>query len=195
MNLALFDFDGTITFKDSLIDFTRYAVGDFRWLLGMLYLSPVLLAMIIKILPNDRVKQRYMKHFFAKWTIEQFQSKADSYAKNGIPGIVRKGALERIEWHLNNGDKVVVVTASMENWLRKWCQKQGLDLIATEMESVNGNLTGRFAGKNCYGKEKVERIKQRLSLSSFEKIYAYGDSSGDLPMLSLADVTAYKPFR
>jgi phosphoserine phosphatase len=59
----------------------------------------------------------------------------------------------------------------------------------------HGVLTGQFDGHNCYGQEKVRRIQAALDLAHYEHIYAYGDSSGDKPMLALADEAFYKPFR
>ena len=51
MKIAFFDFDGTITTDDSLIKFIRFAVGDFKMMLGMFLLSPMLVA-FSKIIPN-----------------------------------------------------------------------------------------------------------------------------------------------
>lgn len=92
-------------------------------------------------------------------------------------------------WHI-----VVVVSASIEDWLKPWCDENKVKLIATKLEFKNELITGRFASENCYGEEKVRRIKEVYALESFEYIYAYGDSSGDIKMLSLADEQHYKLF-
>ncbi len=64
MILVLFDFDGTITTHDSLIKFIRYAVGDIETVLGMTFLSPMLIAYKLKLIPNYRAKQWILSHFF-----------------------------------------------------------------------------------------------------------------------------------
>jgi HAD superfamily phosphoserine phosphatase-like hydrolase len=89
----------------------------------------------------------------------------------------------------------VVVSASVECWLGPWCDKNGLDLIGTQLEIKDNRVTGKLLSKNCYGKEKVNRIRERYDLNSFDFIYAYGDSRGDDEMLELAQEKYYKPFR
>jgi len=82
----------------------------------------------------------------------------------------------------------------MENWLKKWCKKYNIDLIVTCLEIKNGKLTGKFSAKYCHGIEKVNRIKQCYNLSEYSIIFAYGDSSGDKEMLSIADKRYNKKF-
>ena len=43
MNLALFDFDGTITNRDSFIDFIKFAKGNLKFFQGFMILSPILI--------------------------------------------------------------------------------------------------------------------------------------------------------
>lgn len=194
-SLALFDFDGTITDRDSLPDFIIYAVGLPRFLLGMLVLSPMLVLYLLKLVRNDIAKEKMLGYFFKGWTIDRSNRVGEDYALTRIHQIIRPQAQARLQWHQEHGHEVVIVSASTEHWLQAWTQQQGYQLIATKMAVSNGVLTGRFEGNNCYGSEKVRRIKEALDLASYELIYAYGDSSGDKPMLALAHEAFYKPFR
>lgn len=194
MQLALFDFDGTITTKDSLADFIQYAIGKPKYYLGLLKLSPILIAYKLKFIPNYIAKEKLISYFFKGWDDELFQDIADKYSINQIDKITRLVAIEKINWHQNQNHQVVIVSASMECWLKKWCEKHNIDLIATGLEIQNGKVTGRFATKNCYGIEKVNRIKKKYDLSKYNVIYAYGDSSGDNEMLSIANERYYKYF-
>jgi len=90
---------------------------------------------------------------------------------------------------------VVVVSASPENWISGWCKENNLVCIATRLEETDNILTGRIAGKNCYGIEKVSRIREKFDLSAYTDIFCFGDTKGDKPMLSLATSAYYKPFR
>jgi phosphoserine phosphatase len=76
----------------------------------------------------------------------------------------------------------------------KWCQANNIKLISTCLESRNGKLTGSFLTPDCSGEEKVKRIKEMYFLEQYEKIYAYGDTKSDLPMLELADYKFYRRF-
>ena len=195
MKLAIFDFDGTITTDDSLLKFIRFVVGDRRFLLGLVVLSPMLVLYKLKLIPNYKAKQYMLSWFFKGMSKDAFLKVANEYSLVHIDKILRPKAIEKINWHKNQGHKVVVVSASIECWLRPWCEKNGLELIATKLEIKDDIVTGKLLSKNCYGVEKVNRIKEIYNLKDFEYIYSYGDSSGDKQMLELAHEKFYKPFR
>ena len=194
MNIAFFDFDGTITRKDSLAGFIQFAIGKRAYYLGLLKLSPMLLAYKLKIIANDIAKEKLIAHFFQGYDYKRFQEIAEQYSLHEIDLILRPKAIAKIEWHQGRGDQVVIVSASPENWLSAWCAQKGIDLLATRLEIKNDQLTGRFATKNCFGIEKTNRIKERYDLARYETIYAYGDSRGDREMLQMADQAHFKPF-
>ena len=192
MNLALFDFDGTITTKDTLFDFIKYAVGIRVFVLKLFLLLPVLLLYGIKIIPNWKAKQIVLKCYFAGWDYQHFSLCGQRYASERLPNIIRDIALHTIRSHIQNNDKVVVVSASAEEWVKPWCQNYGIETIATRLEVIGGTITGNFEGKNCYGDEKVLQINRHYDVNLFDIVYAYGDSRGDKEMLALADIAYYK---
>lgn len=192
--LALFDFDGTITTDDSLLKFIRFVVGDSRFLVGLFVLSPILIAYKLKLIPNYKAKQKMLSWFFKGYKEKEFRKVADEYSLKHIENILRPKAMQKIEWHKEQGHKVVVVSASIECWLKPWCSLYALDLIATRLK-ITDTVSGEFLTKNCHGAEKVNRIKEQYNLEKFDYIYVYGDSSGDKEMLELADEKYYKPFR
>lgn len=191
MEIAFFDFDGTISRRDSFLDFLLFAVGWPRFLVGVLLLGPTLIGYLLGLVPNWRAKEMVLDYFFKGWNIEAFQALASRYSRERLPRIVKDSALQRISWHQAAGHRVAVVSAALESWLQDWCEMNGLDLIATRIEVKDGKITGRLAGLNCYGEEKVRRIRERYNLAEFHCIYAYGDSRGDKEMLALANY-AYK---
>jgi HAD superfamily hydrolase (TIGR01490 family) len=193
--LALFDFDGTITTKDSLVEFIRYAVGTTNYYLGLARLSPMLMAYTLKLIPNNIAKERVIEYFFGGYSSEKFRELANSYALEKIDNIVRDGAVERIRYHQDRGDRVIIVSASIECWIGQWAKSQGIELIATRLEHRDGRVTGKFSTLNCYGVEKVNRIKEILNIKEYQSIDAYGDSSGDKEMLEIAHTSHYRPFR
>lgn len=195
MKIALMDFDGTITKDDSLIKFIRFVVGDVKALWGMILLSPMLVTYKLKLIPNYKAKQMMLTYFFKGMEEQQFQKVAEEYSLRHIDTILRPKAMEKIAWHKEQGHKVVIVSASIECWLKPWCDNHGLDLIATRIEMKEGLVTGKLFTKNCYGIEKANRVKEAYALSDYEYIYAYGDSRGDYELLALADEDFYRPFR
>jgi HAD superfamily hydrolase (TIGR01490 family) len=195
LKLALCDFDGIITVADSLIKFIRFVVGDVKFMIGMIVLTPMLILYKLKIIPNYKAKQYMLSYFFKGMSIEKFQQVAKEYSLKHIDTILRPQAMEKIAWHKEQGHKIVIVSASIECWLKPWCDKNKLELIATKLQIQDGIVTGKFLTKNCYGIEKANRVKEQYNLDDYNYIYAYGDSSGDKELLELADESFYKPFR
>lgn len=193
--LALFDFDGTITTRDTLWEIIRYQKGSFHLYTGLALIYPILAAYVLGLASNTRAKEAVLRHFFHQMPLEEFQSACDNFGANRLPSFIRPGALQAISHHLNQGARVLVVSASAENWLEGWCSRTGVECIATRLEVRDGRLTGNIQGKNCHGPEKLVRIRQKTDLDSYEEIYVYGDSAGDKPMLSVATHAFYKPFR
>lgn len=192
--LALFDFDGTISREDSLMLFLEYMVGKKRMQSGFVRLSHILILYRIGLVGGSYAKERIFKYFFSGMPAKYFNDRAEKFAHSTLSRNVKRSALDRINWHLRKQHKVVVVSASIENYLKPWAKSMGLDLISTKLEVRDEKVTGNYKGKNCKGKEKSKRIKEELELGHFEKIYAYGDTKDDEPMLNLADEKFYRSF-
>ncbi|HRJ30899.1 MAG TPA: HAD family hydrolase [Cyclobacteriaceae bacterium] len=193
-NLILFDFDGTITTRDSLKKFLIFYHGWFKVSAGLLALSPFLILYVLKIISNNTAKQILLQWFFNHEPVDIFNQKCKTFALQCIPKMLRPAAVEQINYHKNNQETIVVVTASAENWVKPWCEEMNLLCIGTNLEVKANKLTGKYLGKNCYGPEKVNRIKEQFNLSAFDKIIAYGDSRGDREMFALANPYYYKTF-
>jgi HAD superfamily hydrolase (TIGR01490 family) len=193
--LALFDFDGTISDRDSMIDFIRFAVGARRFLIGVFRLSFIIVGYALGLISDVKAKRRVLAYFFGGVDYARLLEIADRYAAQRIDRIIRPKALEKIRWHLSEGHSVAIVSASVELWLQKWSKNFGLTLIATKPEIIDSRFTGNLASPNCKGAEKITRIREIYDLSQYQEIYAYGDSKADRPMLSLSSRSFYKPFR
>ena len=193
--IAFFDFDGTITTRDTLLEIIKYQKGTARFYLGFILNAPFLLLFKLGIISNQSAKERMLTHFFGKMSLPVFQEKCDAFAQEVIPTLVRPKAMAEIEKLKSLNAEIVIVSASAENWISEWCKKNKLQLAGTRLETNGVRLTGKIAGTNCHGKEKVRRIKERYDLSQYQEIYCYGDTNGDKPMLGLATIQFYAPFR
>lgn len=193
--IAFFDFDGTITTKDTLLEFIKFYRGNARFYLGFLIYSPFLIAYKLKIIPNYVAKQKVLQHFFKGESVSTFLQQCNAFADQVLPKLIRPKALEEIRRLKEVNAVIVVVSASAENWISKWTRNNGLQLIGTRLATDGKIITGSIDGANCYGDEKVCRIKQEYDLSAYQEIYCYGDSAGDKQMLQLANIAFYKPFR
>lgn len=190
--VAVFDFDGTLTRKDTLIVFLRYVLGPRRFLYVLLKCSPWLLAYKLKLCSNWKAKQRLFSMCFKGMEYTRFVEYGISFAA-AYPDLLQGYAMGALEKHLADGDDIYVVTASMEEWVRPLLAKYpSLRYIATIPECAEGRLTGRFASPNCYGEEKVRRLIQCEPLREEYELFMYGDSAGDKALLEIADKSYYR---
>lgn len=193
--IAFFDFDGTITTKDTLLEFIKFAKGSMPFYTGFALNSPYLVALKLKLMPNQKVKEKVLQYFFKNMPVKEFQQKCDAFATEIVPQLLRPKALEEIKKLRDNNIPIVIVSASPENWIRKWAESIGATLIATKLQVNDDRLNGLIEGFNCYGDEKVARIRKQYNLDEYGEIFAYGDSGGDKAMLAIASTGHYKPFR
>ena len=186
VNLALFDFDGTITYGDTFTPFIHYAVSAGRIAVGTLRLSPMIVGYKLGVVPATRMREAIVRLAFQGRGQQEVSELGARYSQQLARG-VRPHALEKIRWHQAQGDVVVVVSASLDSYLRGWCQELGLALICTELEHEAGVLTGNYAGGDCTGLEKARRVRERYDLSQYPIVYAYGDTPEDYELLRLAN--------
>ncbi len=193
--IAAFDFDGTLTYHDSLFPFIRMAVGLPRFLWGIIILSPVLSGYAVKIIKNSDAKQAVLKHFFGGLEHSDFQELGHKFATQKLPSMLKPKAMQRLRWHQQQGHQVIIVSASLETYLQPWAEMmQCGQVIGSKIEVVDNHLTGHLNGKNCYGSEKVVRLEKQLGKLNSYYMYAYGDSKGDRELLASADKAFFKIF-
>lgn len=204
--LVLFDFDGTLTTKDTFVAFIRYAKGNVRTLCGFMLHAPILALMLLHRYPNHKAKQRIFSYFFKGMRLADFDKLCQRFANDSRERLLRPKAKDAMRRALDNGAKVMVVSASVDNWVKPFFsgpeERAGeqdasdITILGTRIEVRDGIVTGEFSTPNCYGMEKVRRVKAALTKPREEyDITAFGDSRGDKEMLNYADQKHYKPFR
>ena len=190
-----FDFDGTITTRDTFLAFIRHAVGIFRFCSGMSVCAPVIAKMFLHLMQTQEAKEAVFTHFFKGMPIEKFNALCRDFAEKN-QHLIRPDALTCIKTALQRGESVLIVSASLENYIASFFEGTPVQIEATEVALDSENrLTGRFSGANCKGEEKVRRILARFPERTAYTLIAYGDSSGDREMLTFADESHFKPFR
>jgi HAD superfamily hydrolase (TIGR01490 family) len=192
--LALFDFDGTLTRKDTLAEMIRFMYGGWRYYRGLAVLSPQLLLYKLKLIPNQDAKEKVLSYFFKDVNHQEFQEQCRQFAAKVLPALLRPKAMDVLLHLKAAGSRIVIVSASPEDWVGPFAISIGVEYLATSLEVREGRLTGKIDGVNCHGKEKVNRIRSAVDLLKYDRIYAFGDSAGDRQMLSLATHPFYKAF-
>lgn len=196
--IAAFDFDGTLTRRDTLLPYLWRSLGWPRFLLALLQSAPWLAAYAFGLTSNHKAKARLLTVSLAgRSEVEIARWTADFVARY-LPQQWRAEALAQLAQHQQRGHCCVLVSASPGIYLHAVGQVLGLDaVICTELEVQGGVLTGRMLTANCYGEEKVRRLQAWLahrdgSSPAATTLHAYGDSRGDLALLGLADYACYQ---
>ncbi len=192
--VAAFDFDGTLTRRDTLLPFLWQMAGPGTYLLKMLRLLPTLAAYQLGLMRNDIAKEKVLKCFFCGMEEETLRQQGAYFATHILPRMLRPQAMHRLQWHKQQGHHCVVISASLELYVQPWAQGAGFDdVIASRlMLREDGRIAGSLADGNCYGAEKVRRLQALLGAKEAYTLYAYGDSRGDKELLAMADHAYYR---
>ena len=185
MDLALVDFDHTVTTCDTYSRFLRRVatpaqLSTEKWTVG-----PWMLGYKSGLVSAAALRTRVTRLTFAGRDAAEIEAAGERHARELLPGVLRPAMMERIDWHQARGDTVVIVSGSLDAYLRPWCELHGLALICNRLEGVDGRLTGRYLGGDR-GAHKAAEIRARYDLTQFDRVHAYGDSREDKPMLALA---------
>ena len=187
-NLALFDFDGTLCTKDSFTGFIFYALSKRHIVKQGLKLLPWIQAYYLNVYPAHAMRPKLFYGMFKDTDYAEIKKIAEEYAQHLIQELNPK-FMQQLQLHQALGHDVVLVSASVDLYLKPLCQLLGIDLICTEAEVRESRLTGHYQSADCSRMEKKTRISQQYPIAEYVSIYAYGNSEEDLEMFSLAQYT------
>ena len=188
MKLALFDFDGTLTKKDSLIGFLKFYTGSLFFFSRCILCLPVLISWFLKLTDASTAKEKILSIYFKG----QSESLLKQRGIDFIDSLFLKNAfnttvLNHLKKHIQEKDHCVIISASPDIWIRPFAEKMGVNYICTNLLFSEGIYTGHFATKNCKGAEKVDRLLKDINRNAFDYVTAYGNSKDDAEMMALAD--------
>ena len=191
--IAVFDFDGTISDRDSFLAFIQHTHGFLGLCWGFLLHFPYLIMYLLGRYPNDRFKEKIFTHFYAGKTVEDLTQAGEHFCWQKLPSMIYAGAWQQLQWHQDQGHRIIILTASSAIWLKAWCDAHHFELIATAFATKDGRYTGKIDGKNCYGKEKANQIAPILAQCTDHRVYGYGDSASDQAFLKVCDHASTLP--
>ena len=188
VTVAAFDVDNTLTVRDCVVPFMRSAAGTWQ-------LIKVMLSNVGETIQNvrrrdrDALKEKFVSGLFTGKDAREVEALGVQFASKVADGWLRSDVATRMRWHQEQGHVVILVSASLGVYLHPLGDLLEVDaVLCTEMEEVDGVLTGKLVGKNCRGEEKVSRVQKwrdEAGIDIQELVYAYGDSSGDKQLLDL----------
>lgn len=186
MKLILFDFDGTLTSKDSFIQFLLFSSSKFRLFKTFLKFFLPIIGFKLGFYSGDRLKNKLINELYQGQSEVYLKQLGEQFSKLILPSILRTEILEKLKQYGHQGHEVCVVSASLDIYLNPFSERHNVKVICTQLQFIDGIYTGNFAKPNCNFKEKSRRIQEVYDLALFEEIIAYGNSKGDEHMFKLA---------
>jgi phosphatidylglycerophosphatase C len=191
-DIAAFDFDGTLTNGGSVFDFLTAVAGRKTVLRATAELAPRLArAALVGGTVADQTKEELFTRVLAGVDADYLDQVGAEFAVTHMAGHVRAEVRRRLDWHRGRGDQVVIVSASPHAYVGVAAERLTADAAIATLLEVDGagRITGRYEGGNCRGEEKIRRLRLWIAGSDLEgaRLWAYGNSRGDLRMLRAAD--------
>jgi phosphatidylglycerophosphatase C len=191
--LAVFDFDGTLTTADSLGAFLHQQLGTLGWSWALLRQSPVLMAYVMRLLPNHRAKAALLQQTLTGASQVRLAMAAEQLVQHWLPRHLNTWALDELQGHQQAGHTCVLLSASLDIYLTPVARALEIPhLVCTGLELRDGVCTGRMSTPNCHGEEKWHRLQAWFEAQGRPRegweMHAYGDTRGDLPVLRQADL-------
>ena len=188
VTVAAFDVDNTLTVRDCVVPFMRSVVGTPRLMKVMLSNTGKTIQSVRRR-DRDALKAKFVAGVFAGKNADEIEALGVQFASKVAERWLRSDVATRMRWHQEQGHVVILVSASLGVYLHSLGDLLEVDaVLCTELEEVDGVLSGQLVGKNCRGEEKVSRVqkwREEAGIDVQDLVYAYGDSSGDKQLLEL----------
>jgi phosphatidylglycerophosphatase C len=193
--VVAFDFDGTLTVRDSFTAFLKWRAGPVRYALGLLKLAPSAAAYLVHR-DRGRIKAAAVREFLRGVSRDQLEADAREFAERFSGSLLRPDAVAAWKRWRSEPVRLVIVTASPDLVVAPFARALGADaLLGTELAfDGRDRVVGAFSTPNCRGPEKVVRLKDAFGPDLLLKA-AYGDTSGDREMLAMAETAGYRVFK
>lgn len=188
--VAVFDFDKTISKSDTYIPFLLHALRRKPWriLSGLRLILPIMLY-FSGVINNACLKRAFLSAFLKNEARHYIDELSENFAQHIYKNGLRKDAVQAIARHREQGHILIMASASFDCYIEKIARNLHFDkCVASKLEwSHYGTVTGELDGQNCYGIEKLFRIKEVLHDREGLHIVAYSDHCSDKPLLLWAD--------
>src|SRR5256885_12165805 len=152
--VAVFDLDGTLTSRDTLLAFLRFLVGTRGFLARLPLVAMIVAAMVLRLVPRSRAKELVLALFMRGRSRAELELRGETFARERLPAMLRTQAEARLRWHQKSGHLCVLLTASPAIYAAAFARVIGFDAVpATELEDdERDRAAGRRARVNCPGR-------------------------------------------
>lgn len=192
--LSVFDFDGTLTRRDSFVPFLLFAFGKRKFVARVIRMLPACIRYLGKGMSRDELKAVLVATFLTGVEEAWVKRKAAEFRRAFWVRLMRPAGVQSVAAEVASGALVTICSASPRIVLMPFAQELGISLIGTELEVVEGKLTGALSGSNCRCEAKVLRLEAVYGPLAQYKLRAWGDTRGDQELLAAAQEPHWRHF-
>jgi phosphatidylglycerophosphatase C len=191
--IAAFDFDGTISKRDTLVPFLAKVAGPTRFTAACARLGLLGARRKVPIQDRDRLKEHMIQLLLGGRSEEDLRHAGELYARDLLTGDrLRPEVVARVHEHHRVGHTTVIVSASLVYYLEPIARELSMDgVIGVEPEVADGVLTGRLSRPNVRAEQKAVRLREWLGAPPDGEldvtVHGYGNSSGDHALLAMSE--------
>jgi phosphatidylglycerophosphatase C len=188
--ISIFDLDGTLTKSDTYLP---YLVGFLkrnpkRWLKASI-LPFAAVMFYLKIHDNQWLKTIFLKVILGGETKDNILAWNKIFLDKLFTKGLREDIVTILKKRQNAGDIILLSTASLDIYvpdIQNWFSIN--HLICTNTLWQDDCLTGELDGNNCYGLEKLARVKSYMRKHNISgEVSVYSDHASDWPIMNYAD--------
>lgn len=186
--IAVFDLDGTVTRRDTFVPYLRGWLRRHaaRW--PRLALAAAMVRYLSTGCDRGRLKSDLLRVCMGGATRTEVDAWSDAFVAGLDAASLCPGALAAIARHRAGGDRLVLLSASVDLYVPRIGARLGFDqTICTGVAWRDGRLDGGLTTANRRGDEKrrcIVGLRQRFPGA---RLTAYGNSRSDLPHLVTVD--------
>ncbi|MBM1183049.1 HAD-superfamily subfamily IB hydrolase, TIGR01490 [Pseudomonas lundensis] len=192
--LSAFDFDGTLTYHDSFVPFLRFAFGNRLFAMRLFRMIPATLSYLLGQISRNDLKEKLITVYLTGAKVAWVEERAEAFCDVSWQRLMRPLGLTSVAHQREQQALVTICSASPELVLKPFAKKLGIGLIGTQLEAVNGVLTGEISGTNCRCEQKVIRLEAQYGPLDQYTLRAWGDTRGDEQMLGAAQEPHWREF-
>ncbi len=195
--LAVFDFDGTLTRRDTSLAFLAFAVGRRRLAGALVRGAPLFFADLRSVLGRGAAYERWeievhirlLRALVGGSARARVRDLGRRFATGAMGAMVAPAALEQVAWHRAQGHRCALVTASLDCYAEPWGWRAGFhDVVASRLaHDDRGTIQSGFHGGACWGETKLARLREVVGPLDRYTVVVYGNGAGDRPLLARAD--------
>ena len=186
---VVFDLDGTLIAIDCTQQWLQFLVNE------KIPGAKQALKLCTAIMQNYASGTMNMADYMDAWlkpltgyVQQDVTSLVSRFIEQEILSCIFDEAFERVNWHLQQGDEVAIVSASPLFIVRPIAQLFGVNhVFGIEIELIEQTFSGKAIPPFCFREGKVDAVIGWLQLVNATQLdYAYSDSINDAAILSLA---------